>query len=63
MSACEKRFLLNIVVLLFSKCMCAMEKLFTASDVWNIPPHNAVLDNSVQYSGKFRTEGPFAGQN
>ena len=43
--------------------MCAMEKLFTASDVWNIPPHNAVLDNSVQYSGKFRTEGPFAGQN
>ena len=40
-----------------------MEKIVAASDVWNIPPHNALLDSNVQYSGKFRTEGPFAGQN
>jgi hypothetical protein len=38
--------------------MCATEKIFAASDVWNIPPHNAVLDIDVQYGGKFRTKGP-----
>lgn len=43
--------------------MCLGKKIVGASDVWNIPPRNAVLDSDVQHSGKFRTEGPFAGQN
>lgn len=30
-----------------------MEKIVAASDVWNIPPHNAVLDSNVQFVESF----------